>query len=152
MSNFNMGRCNYSGHETGGPKHLLGGIYPASHEGPQKWICENPATHRAIMVCTLNGCRGEPMAICDRCHWNIQYRMSDMCTRCAFPPEARGWQEEIDSAQWELHKWYVEEKRAWDDPHCAAARRRIEAGRVHMDELWQSGRIKKIPMKVLEVA
>src|ERR1700722_7657723 len=105
MANYGQGRCNFSGHETGGPKHLLGGMFGPEHEGPQKWICENPATHRVRMVCTLNGCTGEPMAICDEHHWQMQYRMAGMCTRCAYPPEARGWQEEITNAQLDLQHW-----------------------------------------------
>jgi hypothetical protein len=47
---------------------------------------------------------------------------------------------------------YVDQRRAWDDPKCAEERREIEGGRVRMDELWQSGRIVRTPMKLIEVS
>ena len=152
MSNFRTERCNPFGHETGGPKRLLGGLYGPEHEGPQKWFCENPATHRVVMVCTTFGHRGQPMPLCDDHHGEIQRRQSGLCTRCAFPPEARGVQEEITNAQQLLQVYFVEERRHWDDPKLVAQRHRIEAGRVRMDELWQSGRIVKTPMKLVEVS
>jgi hypothetical protein len=151
MTNFGQTRCNPYGHETGGPKRLLGGLYGPDHEGPQKWFCENIATHRVVMVCG-QGHRGEPMDLCDSHHAEIQYRQSGLCTRCAFPPEARGVQETITSHQQNLQELYVGQRRAWDDPKCAAERREIEAGRVRMDELWQSGRIRKTPMRLVEVS
>jgi hypothetical protein len=152
VANYNQGRCNPFGHETGGPKRLLGGMFGPDHEGEKKWFCENPATHRVRMVCVVFGHTGEPMDLCDEHHGEIQRRQSALCTRCAFPPEARGVQEEITSAQNNLQSLYVDQRRAWDDPKCAAERRRIEAGRVRMDELWQSGRIQRVGMKLVEVS
>jgi hypothetical protein len=152
MSGFQQTRCNPYGHETGGPARLLGGMYGPDHEGPQKWFCENIATHRVRMVCTLYGHTGEPMHLCDQHHFEIQRRQADLCTRCAFPPEARGEQERIEHAQARLQQYYVDERRAWLDPKCSEARKDIEAGRVRMDELLQQGRIKKTPMKLVEVS
>jgi hypothetical protein len=152
VTNYRQGRCDPYGHETGGPKRLLGGMYGPEHEGPKKWFCENAATHRVVMVCTLFGHRGEPMSLCDQHHAEIQRRQSSLCTRCAFPPEARGVQEDITNAQNLLAEYFHGERRHWDDPKLVAQRQRIEAGRVRMDELWQSGRIVRTPMKLLEVS
>jgi hypothetical protein len=152
VPNYIAGRCNPFGHETGGPKRLLGGMYGPDHEGDKKWFCENLATHRVRMVCKLYGHTGEPMDLCDDHHGEIQRRQSALCTRCAFPPEARGVQEEITNAQYALQRLYVEERRHWDDPRLVAERHRIEAGRVRMDELWQSGRIVRTAMVLVEVS
>jgi hypothetical protein len=152
MAEFLTGRCNPYGHETGGPRHLLGGLYGPDHEGRQKWFCRNPATHRVRMHCRLYGHTGPVMEICDE-HWpEIQRRMSGLCTRCAFPPEARAVQEEIQHAQELLQDLYVNRRLHWDDPLCAEQRRRIEAGKHRMDELWQSGRIQRVAMALEEVS
>src|ERR1700735_5043990 len=102
MANYRATRCNPFGHETGGPKRLLGGMYGPENEGPQKWFCEQPATHRVRMVCVVFGHTGEPMDLCAQHHAEIQRRQSALCTRCAFPPDARSVQEDITAAQWEL--------------------------------------------------
>jgi hypothetical protein len=149
---FLTGRCDPYGHESGGPKRLLGGMYGPDHEGPQKWFCENQATHRVRMVCKLYGHSGQVLEICDDHHGEIQRRQSGLCTACAYPPEARSTQERIEHAQALLQQYYVDEKRAWLDPKCSEARREIEAGRVRMDELWQSGRIKRVSMVLVEVS
>jgi hypothetical protein len=152
VANFAHTRCNPYGHETGGPKRLLGGMYGPDHEGRQKWFCEQPATRRVIMICTAFGHKGEPMDLCEEHHGEIQRRQSSLCTRCAFPPEARSVQEEITNAQAQLQRLYVDERRHWDDPKLVRERHRIEAGRVRMDELWQSGRIRRVGMKLIEVS
>lgn len=152
MSGYLGTRCDPYGHESGGPQRLLGGMYGPEHEGPQKWFCENPATHRVRMHCTLFGHTGPVMVLCDSHHAEIQRRQADLCTRCAYPPDARSVQERIEGAQAELQRLLQSEGRAWLDPKCSAARREIEAGRVRMDELWQSGRIKKVGMVLVEVA
>lgn len=151
MSNFNAARCNPYGHETGGPKHLLGGLYGPEYEGKQKWTCENPATHRVRMHCKLYGHTGPVMELCDNHHSEIQRRQAGLCTRCAYPPEARSCQEEIEDAQRGLQAllyqgWH------WDDPKCVGKRHAIERGKVRMDELWSSGRIRRVSMNLEEVA
>jgi hypothetical protein len=45
-------RCNPFGHSTGkggdrGPRHLMGGLYSAAHEGEKKWFCPSPSVRDA---------------------------------------------------------------------------------------------------------
>jgi hypothetical protein len=144
-------RCNPYGHESGGPRHLLGGVYGPQYEGQYHWVCESPATHRVRMHCVLYGHSGPVMEICDQHHAEIQKRQAGLCTRCAYPPEARSCQEEIEAAQAELQR-LVQAGWHWQDPKCSEQRHAIERGKVRMDELWTSGRIRSVPMKLEEIA
>lgn len=69
-----LGRCNVYGAETGGPKHVLGGMYgPGSARTPGmqlpdnvaqgEWVCERRADVRVRMVCVC-GHRGQVMELC----------------------------------------------------------------------------------------
>jgi hypothetical protein len=144
-------RCNPYGHETGGPKHLTGGLYGPEYEGQHKWVCENPVTHRVRMHCKLYGHSGPVMELCDAHHAEIQKRQAGLCTRCAFPPEARACQDMIESAQRDLQE-LLSQGWHWQDPKCSGKREIIERGRVRMNELWVSGRIKRVPMTLVEIS
>jgi hypothetical protein len=142
-------RCNPYGHETGGPRHLLGGIYSAAYEGRQKWHCENPATLRVRMECE-NGHRGQVMDLCQSHAVEIQRRQSDLCPPCAFPPEARQWHEVIERSGAELGRYQAAGMGASD--HAIQLARGIEEARVRMNELTESGRIRKVPLILREVS
>lgn len=69
-----LGRCNPYGAETGGPRHVLGGMYgprSARTEGMQlpeavaqgEWVCDQPAVVRCRMVCE-HGHTGQVMNLC----------------------------------------------------------------------------------------
>jgi len=151
MTGYNARRCNPYGHETGGPKHLIGGLYGPDHEGEHKWFCENAATHRVRMHCKLYGHAGPVMEICDAHFAEISKRQSGLCPRCAYPPEARSAQEEIESSQRELQA-LLQSGRHWQDPACSAKRQAIERGKTRMDELMVSGRIRKTALTLVEIA
>lgn len=68
------GRCNPYGAETGGPRHVLGGLHgPASAASPGmglpeavaqgEWRCDQPAVVRCRMTCAC-GHRGQEMQLC----------------------------------------------------------------------------------------
>lgn len=69
-----LGRCNPYGAESGGPRHIMGGLYgpgSARTEGmnlPEavaqgEWTCPNPASVRCRMIC-LHGHKGQVMSLC----------------------------------------------------------------------------------------
>ena len=72
-----LGRCNPYGAETGGPRHVMGGLHgPASAALPEEampglpeavaqgeWVCRNPAQVRVRMVCRC-GHTGNIMELC----------------------------------------------------------------------------------------
>lgn len=71
---FILGRCDPYGAETGGPKHVMGGLHgPDSARTPDmdlpenvaqgEWICRQPAQVRVKMECRC-GHRGEAMNLC----------------------------------------------------------------------------------------
>lgn len=69
-----LGRCNPYGAESGGPRHVLGGMYgpgSARTEGMQlpehvaqgEWACDQPAVVRCRMVCVCEH-KGQVMQLC----------------------------------------------------------------------------------------
>ena len=81
-----VARCNPYGNATmRGPRHLLGGVYDAGHEGRYKWECRNPGEVRARMRCR-HGHRGQEMTLCRPHVAEIQKRMAGLCPPCAYPP------------------------------------------------------------------
>ena len=85
-----LGRCNFSGAETGGPKRILGGLYgPNSARLPDapeyagipenimqgEWPCPWPAAVRIRMICRCEH-RGQVTALCswhDEDNWRGEY-------------------------------------------------------------------------------
>jgi len=74
-----LGRCNPYGAETGGPKHVLGGLYgPNSAKTPDmhlpenvaegEWACPQPAAVRCRMICAC-GHKGQIMQLCS---WHME--------------------------------------------------------------------------------
>jgi hypothetical protein len=130
---------------------LMGGLYPESYNGNKHWHCPNYATHRVIMVCKNNH-RGEVMPLCDSHHGSIQQRQAGICLTCAFPPEARAAFDEIEGAMSEIQRLVYAEHRPLMGPEVMAWQRVIERNRVRMNELQQSGRIPKNPLRLIEVS
>jgi hypothetical protein len=142
-------RCNPYGHETGGPRHLIGGVYGPEHEGPQKWVCENPAIIRARMICEA-GHRGQVMDLCRAHAIEIQRRQAGLCPPCAWPPEARSWQDVIDTLQRELGLLHA--AGLWHTPEAQWKRNAIESAGHRMTELFQNGTIRKNPLTLTEIS
>ena len=77
---FILGRCNPYGAETGGPKHVMGGLHgpnSARVDTPDvpglpeavvqgEWACHQPAQVRVRMVCRC----GHTGAVMDLCSWH----------------------------------------------------------------------------------
>lgn len=146
---FILGRCNPYGHETGGPARLLGGMYGPQFEGKHKWVCENPATVRARMICPA-GHRGQEMKLCQGHAIEIQKRQSGLCPPCAWPPEALQWHEVIETLQNELQ--FLQVIGQWDTQEARIKRAGVEAAATRMTELYQNGTIRVSPLTLTEVS
>ena len=130
---------------------LMGGLYPESYNGNKHWFCRNQATHRVIMTCR-NGHHGDIMPLCDEHHAEIQRRQAGICLTCAFPPEARACFDDIERAMAEVQKLiYIQHLHPFD-PVVMRQQRKIEQGRVRMNELRASGRTPNIPLTLTEVS
>lgn len=152
-----MKRCNPYGYATdAGPRHLMGGFYGPEYAGQQTVlqdgihgpaVCERDATVRARMVCEL-GHEGPIMDLCLPHVRELGARMSDCCTRCVWPGEARGLNEAMD---------YVMQRMgdARDRRDIVTLRKLnslLEDQRQQMDELRNRGVIKKVPLRLVEVS
>jgi hypothetical protein len=142
-------RCNPYGHETGGPRHLLGGVYGPEYEGKTKWVCKEAVTLRARMMCP-HGHRGQVMDLCMQHAIEIQKRQAGLCTKCAWPPEALMWNEAISKLQQELAALYY--AGLFGHPRGAAIRLQIEDAGHRMTELYQTGVIKKVGLQLVEIS
>lgn len=143
-------RCNPYGNATdAGPRHLLGGLYSAAHEGRYKWACTNPATLRARAACEF-GHKGQPMELCMAHAREMQKRQMGMCPKCAWPPEALQWHEVIERCQNELAVLHAASQ--FNSPRGATLRAYIESAGYRMTELFESGRIKNTPLKLTEIS
>ena len=150
-------RCNPYGYGTdAGPKHLMGGMYGPEYAGKQTLlasgthgpaVCTNRATHRARLICVF-GHKGPIMDLCDSCWGVIQARMSDCCTACVWPAEARELNEAIDRIQPRISE------AIWHGDTATSGRLQaqvMDLGR-QMDELRFRGIIRKVPLKLVEVS
>lgn len=144
-------RCNPYGHETGGPKHLIGGVYGPQYEGPQKWVCERRAVLRARMSCQF-GHRGQEMWLCRGHAIEIQKRQAGLCPKCAYPPEALMLGAEIELAQNELAVIFNAGDLTLTSPAARRIKQRIEDGGHRMTELYHTGVIKKEALTLREVS
>lgn len=152
-----MTRCNPYGYATdAGPKHLMGGFYDARYAGKMTTladgihgpaVCERPAEHRARMVCE-HGHTGPIMDLCPRHIAELQARMSDTCTRCVWPDAARGVNEAMDYVMARM----AEARAAQDVPTLQRLGSQLDDLRKQMDHLFQSGVIKKVPLKLVEIS
>jgi hypothetical protein len=162
-------RCNPYGHETGGPRHLLGGMYGPEYEGDKyKWTCERRAEGRYRMTCRC-GHRGQEMWLCGpgtetgtssegATTWHhpghvaeIQKRASDSCPKCLYPEEARMWAEVAERSQMELA--YLEQIPGYVlSPQARSLRRQLDGARTRLDELNATGAVHKCPLTLTEVS
>lgn len=159
-----MGRCNPFGHETGGPRHLAGGMFGPEHEGRIKWECHLDAEVRARMVCLSPARhRGQIMKLCRPHVIQIQKRQASLCPPCAWPPEAvalemetRALQQELAAAMSKMHGMTAGGLLAFapapDLKVVARIQAAIEAKGHRMTELYQSGRIQRVPLQLVEVS
>jgi len=70
---------------------------------------------------------------------------TDLCPRCAYPPEARALQETADRLQQELARCFL----LPDFARLTAAQDQV---RARLDELNQTGRVHKCPLTLVEVS
>ena len=152
-----MARCNPYGYATdAGPKHLMGGFYGPEYAGDQTVlpdgvhgpaICERPADRRMRMICVF-GHEGPVMDLCGRHAAELQARMSDCCTRCVWPGEARGINEAMDYVMLRM----AEARERRDTVTLVKLDGQLNDLRYQMDELRNRGIIKKVPLKLVEVS
>jgi hypothetical protein len=161
-ANFVTRRCNFSGHETGGPKHLMGGLYGPEYEGTQKWFCTNDAEVRVVMSCHKGHRSSKPMNICRAHAMEIEKRMSDLCIPCAWPPAARGVNEAMNFIQMEITALtqagvapaglLFGSGSIVNADRIVQLQRQLDQHREQMDELYRSGVIQKNPLKLEEIS
>lgn len=143
-------RCNPFGHETGGPKRLLGGVYGPEYEGRMKWVCQRPADGMFRFICAGAGHRGAPQALCYPHVHEIQRRMSSLCPACAYPPEARSLTDQIERDQRELA--WLNDRGLFNSRQGAELRRKIEVAGYRMTELAESNRTPRVSGRWEEVS
>lgn len=150
MSTFIGDKCDPFGNATDrGPKHLMGGVFAANYEGGRKWFCENRAEGRFYMLCS-QGHRGPAMPLCPDHVQEIQRRMSGLCTRCAYPVEAIQAEKDIESSQRDLQVLY--QRGQMNSREAMRIKAKIEDIGHYMTELYQTGRIKKTPLRLIEMS
>lgn len=152
-----MPRCNPYGYATdAGPKHLMGGFYGPEYAGNQTVlpdgihgpaICERDATVRARMVCEF-GHTGPIMDLCQPHARELQARMSDTCTRCVWPDEARGINDEMDRTMVAM----ADARDARDLRRLHTLNAHLDDLRHAMDELRARGIIRKVPLTLIEIS
>jgi hypothetical protein len=151
-------KCNPYGYATdAGPKHLMGGFYGPEYAGKQTVladglrgpaICTRDATVRARMICEKEQHEGPIMDLCLGHVRELQARMSDCCTRCVWPPEARGINEAMDY----LMRQMAQARDDRDMARLNALNSHLDDQRHQMDELRVRGVIAKVPLRLVEVS
>lgn len=144
---FTAQRCNPYGHESGGPKHLFGGLFTSAYEGPYKWTCEARADGRFVMECGY-GHTGPVIALCYPHVYMISKRMAGVCTRCAMPPEAREVWEDLQRQ----YGRFTQAKQANDLRAMRSIALKIEDLNQLSIEQVMRGIARKTPMQVREIA
>lgn len=152
-----MTRCNPYGYATdAGPKHLMGGFYGPEYAGDQTVlgdgihgpaVCEDNAAVRARMICE-RGHTGPVMDLCVRHARELQSRMSDTCTRCVWPGEARGINEAMDRCMLAM----ADARDRRDTAALAALNSHLDDLRHAMDDLRLQGIIAKVPLTLVEIS
>jgi hypothetical protein len=83
-------------------------------------------------------------------------RATDMCPACMWPPEARGLQEQADALQQEISRLMIGQQITGiiglNVRRIAKLTGLQDQVRARMDELYQSGRVHKCPLKLVEVS
>ena len=152
-----MTRCNPYGYATdAGPKHLMGGFYGPEYAGHQTVladgvhgpaVCERPAVARMRMVCEF-GHEGPIMDLCRDHVRELSARMSDCCTRCVWPAEARSVNDSMDSVM----RMMADARDRRDNVALYRLNSQLDDLRHKMDELRELGHIRKVPLKLVEVS
>ena len=144
-------RCNPYGHESGGPKHLLGGLYGAEYEGAMKWVCQNSATLRVRMACRCMHV-GQVMEICQGHAIEIQRRQSGLCPKCANPPVALGLMEAMKSIENEIVATARDGAGLVPGPRVRFLSKQMENHQAQMNELQARGIIHRCPLTLEEIS
>jgi hypothetical protein len=150
-------KCNPYGYATdAGPKHLMGGFYGPEYAGDQTVlkdglhgpaVCTRDAVARMRMVCEF-GHEGPIMDLCAGHVRELAARMSDCCTRCVWPAEARG----LDEAMNDIMRRMADARDDGDLARLHQLNGHLDDCRHQMDELRVRGRIKKVPLTLVEVS
>jgi hypothetical protein len=150
-------RCNPYGYATdAGPRHLMGGFYGPEYAGNQTVladgihgpaICEERATVRARMVCEFDHV-GPVMDLCTAHARELQARMSDCCTRCVWPDQARGVNQVMDQIMTAM----ASARQRRDLPLLRKLNAELDDQRHAMDELRARGVIRKVPLRLVEIS
>jgi hypothetical protein len=135
----------------------MGGFYGPEYAGDQTVlkdgihgpaVCPNPATVRARMVCVKEKHSGPIMDLCLSHVMYLQSNMSDCCTRCVWPDEARGLNDAMDYVMYRMA-----DARAREDLQTLRQLNgQLDDLRHQMDELRDRGRIAKVPLELVEVS
>lgn len=144
---FTAQRCNPYGHESGGPKHLFGGLFTSAYEGPYKWTCQSRADGRFVMSCEY-GHTGPVIPLCYPHVYMIGKRMSGVCTRCAMPPEARDVWEDLQRQ----YTRFARAKQADDQRAMRSIALKIEDLNQLSIEQVMRGIARKTPMQLREIS
>ena len=152
-----MTRCNPYGYATdAGPKHLMGGFYGPEYAGDQTVladgihgpaICERPAVMRARMICEFDHA-GPIMDLCMSHAGELQARMSDCCTRCVWPVQAR----DLNDAMDRMMRRMADARDHGDIQTLRRLNSELDDLRHEMDNLRAQGIIRKVPLKLVEVS
>jgi hypothetical protein len=150
-------RCNPYGYATdAGPRHLMGGFYGPEYAGDKTVladgihgpaICTRDASVRARMVCE-RGHKGPEMDLCLGHVFYLQNNMSECCTRCVWPGEARGVNEAMDYVMVRM----ADARDAHDMVTLRKLNSQLDDLRHQMDELMARGVIAKVPLKLVEIS
>jgi len=134
----------------------MGGIYGPAYAGRQTVlrdgihgpaVCDRPADRRMRMVCE-HGHMGPVMDLCGQHAAEITSRMSDCCTRCVWPDQARGLNE---SAEW-LSGQAGQARLDGDMARFGRLKAQLDDIAAQMDDLAARGIIRKVPLKLVEVS
>lgn len=145
-------RCDPYGAESGGPKHLLGGMHPASSMGHIMWGCENRADGRWIMVCQCpqEHKSAEPRPLCLAHVAEISRRQAGLCPPCAWNGTARAIEEQVGWVQGEISELFY--AGGLYSPKMAVLQSELRDLAGQMTELFHLGIIYKCPLKLVEVS
>lgn len=130
-SGHGLGRCNPYGYEK--DPSVLGGTHQIEHER-LLYYCANFATARYWVVCPEQH-RGQ-LALCDGHAYQFTKRMSGICPRCIWPPEARQIDADMNDCMRRISGTHPL------DPERARLISHLDSLRYEMDELIRRGVIK----------
>jgi hypothetical protein len=134
----------------------MGGFYGPEYAGDQTVlsdgihgpaICQRTAEVRARMVCE-RGHEGPIMDLCRAHVMELTARMSDTCTRCVWPAEARSINDAMDVTMVRM----ADARDRGDAVTLGNLNSHLDDLRHDMDELRNRGTIAKVPLTLVEVS